>query len=181
MKCKIQIAVDSGVPTQLSYGFVCGFCSGFSLKKAGKVVAVVCGLGFMSLQSLSYAGYIKVDQEKIKNDVESIMDLNNDGKVDSDDVSQATNKIMNILSFNLPAGGGFSAGFIAGLRSGWKIKFSKHYWFVLILIVYMCRQKISQCFESASFDKKWIFIIENPIILWSNLPKLKKNNSNQIK
>ena len=115
---KIQIAVDSGVPTQLSYGFVCGFCSGFSLKKAGKVVAVVCGLGFMSLQSLSYAGYIKVDQEKIKNDVESIMDLNNDGKVDSDDVSQATNQIMNILSFNLPAGGGFSAGFIAGLRSG---------------------------------------------------------------
>jgi hypothetical protein len=40
---KVQEAVDSGVPTQLSYGFVCGYCSGYALKKAGKVAAIVFG------------------------------------------------------------------------------------------------------------------------------------------
>ena len=40
---KIQAAVDSGVPTQLSYGFICGFCSGYSLKKAGKMAAGIFG------------------------------------------------------------------------------------------------------------------------------------------
>ena len=40
---KLQAAVDSGVPTQVSYGFVCGYCSGYAAKKAGKVAAVVFG------------------------------------------------------------------------------------------------------------------------------------------
>eukprot|EP00560_Eucampia_antarctica_P008396 CAMPEP_0197825954 /NCGR_PEP_ID=MMETSP1437-20131217/2979_1 /TAXON_ID=49252 ORGANISM="Eucampia antarctica, Strain CCMP1452" /NCGR_SAMPLE_ID=MMETSP1437 /ASSEMBLY_ACC=CAM_ASM_001096 /LENGTH=122 /DNA_ID=CAMNT_0043426183 /DNA_START=393 /DNA_END=761 /DNA_ORIENTATION=+ len=118
MGAKIQGAVDSGIPTQLSYGFVCGYCSGFALKKVGKVGAVVFGLGFMSLQSLSYAGYIKVDHDRIKNHVETILDLNNDGKVDKEDADQAMGKVMEVLNYNLPAGGGFGAGFIGGIRSG---------------------------------------------------------------
>jgi hypothetical protein len=40
---KLQEAVDSGVPTQVSYGFVCGYCSGYAAKKAGKVAAIVFG------------------------------------------------------------------------------------------------------------------------------------------
>jgi hypothetical protein len=40
---KVQGAVDSGIPTQLSYGFVCGYCSGLALKKAGRIAAVVFG------------------------------------------------------------------------------------------------------------------------------------------
>jgi hypothetical protein len=40
---KLQAAVDSGVPTQVSYGFVCGYCSGYAAKKAGKIAAVVFG------------------------------------------------------------------------------------------------------------------------------------------
>jgi uncharacterized membrane protein (Fun14 family) len=40
---KVQAAVDSGVPTQLSYGFISGYCSGFALKKVGKVTAAVFG------------------------------------------------------------------------------------------------------------------------------------------
>lgn len=115
---KIQEAVDSGIPTKLSYGFVCGYCSGFAFKKIGKVGAIVFGLGFMSLQSLSYAGYIKVDHERIKNKVESIMDLNDDGKVDKEDADQAMEKVFEVLNYNLPAGSGFGAGFIGGLRSG---------------------------------------------------------------
>lgn len=44
----VQGAIDSGYPTQLSYGFVMGYCSGYALKKAGKVAAVILG------ESLSY-------------------------------------------------------------------------------------------------------------------------------
>jgi uncharacterized membrane protein (Fun14 family) len=40
---QIQGAIDTGIPTTISYGFVSGFCSGYALKKVGKVVAVVLG------------------------------------------------------------------------------------------------------------------------------------------
>lgn len=40
---QIQGAIDSGIPTQLSYGFVSGYASGYALKKAGRVAAVVFG------------------------------------------------------------------------------------------------------------------------------------------
>ena len=35
---QVQVMMDSGVPSQLSYGFVCGFCSGCTLKKLDAVV-----------------------------------------------------------------------------------------------------------------------------------------------
>ena len=53
---KAQEAIDSGVPTQISYGFICGYSSGYALKKVGKAASVVFGLGFVGLQSLAYAG-----------------------------------------------------------------------------------------------------------------------------
>jgi hypothetical protein len=40
---KMQSAVDSGIPTQLSYGFVSGYCSGMAFKKIGRVAAGVFG------------------------------------------------------------------------------------------------------------------------------------------
>lgn len=39
----IQKAVDTGIPTQLSYGFVCGYCSGYALKKVGRIGAIIGG------------------------------------------------------------------------------------------------------------------------------------------
>ena len=154
----IQGAIDSGYPTQLSYGFVMGYCSGYALKKVGKIAAVVLGefqcvttqnktiacvldvgvvvlseyiftliyhidhifsgTGFVALQSLQYSGYIKVDHSAIKSSVEGMMDLNKDGKVDQEDMEQASGKLMEVLQFNMPGGGGFAAGFVGGIRSG---------------------------------------------------------------
>ena len=113
-----QEVIDSGVPTQISYGFICGYSSGFALKKIGKVASVILGLGFVTLQSLSYAGYIEVDHGKLKKEVENVLDLNNDGKLDDQDASSAYNKIMEVLQFNMSGGSGFVAGFVGGLRSG---------------------------------------------------------------
>ena len=46
------------------------------------------------------------------------MDLNKDGKLDKEDMEQASTKMMELLQFNMPAGGGFVAGFVGGVRSG---------------------------------------------------------------
>lgn len=72
----------------------------------------------MTLQSLSYSGYITIDHNRMKKDVESMMDLNKDGKIDSDDTKIAFQKILSVLEYNMPSGGGFVAGFVGGIRSG---------------------------------------------------------------
>ena len=63
-------------------------------------------------------GYVQVNHDRLKEDVERMLDLNSDGKIDQDDVSIGYKRLMTVLSFNLPAGGGFGAGFISGIRSG---------------------------------------------------------------
>ena len=115
---KVNEAIATGVPTEISYGFVCGFSSGFALKKIGKVASVVFGLGFVGLQSLSYAGYVKVDHSVLQETVETAMDLNKDGKVDKNDADKALEKVMEVLQFGMNGGAGFAAGFVGGFRSG---------------------------------------------------------------
>ena len=80
--------------------------------------AIIIGLGFISLQTLSFYGYIKVDHGQLQKDVQDFLDLNEDGKVDSEDGKLIYNKVLKVLEFNLPAGGGFAAGFAGGLRMG---------------------------------------------------------------
>jgi uncharacterized membrane protein (Fun14 family) len=57
----------------------------------GKLKSMLCiclmlllrktGLGFMGLQTLAYKGYIHIDHDRMKKDMEAAMDLNKDGKV----------------------------------------------------------------------------------------------------
>mmetsp|Transcript_27025 Transcript_27025/g.56600 ORF Transcript_27025/g.56600 Transcript_27025/m.56600 type:complete len:131 (+) Transcript_27025:493-885(+) len=76
------------------------------------------GMGFVGVQALAYNGYIEVDHGKIKQDVEGLLDLNGDGKLDASDRAIASEKMMVMLQHNMPSGGGFVAGFAGGLRSG---------------------------------------------------------------
>lgn len=71
----------------------------------------------MSLQTLSYYGYVKVDHVAIKKDFENYLDFNSDGKIDKEDGKIAKNKVLEVLQYNMPAGGGFVAGFVGGLRN----------------------------------------------------------------
>jgi hypothetical protein len=80
----------------------------FSLSKCSK----------LKFQINSYMGYVQVDHGRLKEDMEGLLDLNSDGKVDKDDANLGYNKVMKVLAFNLPAGGGFGAGFMGGLRTG---------------------------------------------------------------
>lgn len=111
-------AVETGVPSQLSWGFCSGYCAGFAGKKASKVVAVGVGGVFCLMQALAYHGYVVVDQEKISREFLALYDTNNDGKVDLADAEDLYAKALEVLSFNMPSGGGFAAGVAMGLRSG---------------------------------------------------------------
>lgn len=43
---------------------------------------------------LSYMGYVELDYSKIEDEVMTSLDLNDDGKVDSDDVKEIWNRTM---------------------------------------------------------------------------------------
>jgi len=109
--------LDSGLPTQLTYGFVAGYCSGMALKRIGQTAATVLGVGFVTLQTLSYYGYIEISHNKFKTTIENMLDLNKDGKVDKSDLQQSYDRIMGVLTYNLPSGAGFVGGFWGGIRS----------------------------------------------------------------
>ena len=72
----------------------------------------------MSLQALSYYGYVKVDHSQLQRDFNDMLDLNQDGKVDAEDGKVIYNKLLEVLEFNLPSGSGFAAGFVGGVRMG---------------------------------------------------------------
>lgn len=74
-------------------------------------------MGFVTIQTLSYKGYLQVDHVKIQKQVEGLLDLNEDGKVDVADGKIAFDQTMQVLQYNMPSGTGFAAGFIGGLRS----------------------------------------------------------------
>jgi len=105
------------LPTQLTYGFVAGYCSGMALKRIGQTAATVLGVGFVTLQTLSYYGYIEISHNKFKTTIENMLDLNKDGKVDKSDLQQSYDRIMGVLTYNLPSGAGFVGGFWGGIRS----------------------------------------------------------------
>ncbi|GAX12379.1 hypothetical protein FisN_1Hh313 [Fistulifera solaris] len=115
---KVQSAIDTGLPTEVSYGFISGYCSGFAMKKVGKAAGLIFGLGFIGLQTLANQGYITVNHGKLREEVEGFFDMNKDGKIDRGDGQLAYDKLMEVLTYNLPSGSGFAAGFIGGIRSG---------------------------------------------------------------
>jgi len=54
-------------------------CSGFALKKLGKLAAFGFGSLFVLLQGLAYSGYIDVNYGKLESDVSNVLDRNHDG------------------------------------------------------------------------------------------------------
>ena len=125
---QISSALASGIPTDISYGFFAGYFSGLALKKIGKVASITLGASFLALQTLAYNGYIDVHHEKLQKQVESMLDRNNDGVVDSEDLKGMLDDVKKVAGFKLDddstnkklyaSGGGFTMGFYGGLRSG---------------------------------------------------------------
>ena len=104
--------------SQLSVGSVMGFCSGYAMKKVGKALAVVVGLGFVALQTAASYGYLEIKWQKISDAAKKSVDPNSDGKFDKEDIIILWKKVKAVLTTNLPSNAGFSLGFLCGLKSG---------------------------------------------------------------
>ncbi|KAL9186791.1 hypothetical protein ACHAXT_010511 [Thalassiosira profunda] len=123
---QISAAIASGIPTDISYGFFAGYFSGLALKKIGKVASIALGAGFLALQTLAYHGYVDVHHDKLQREVEAVLDRNNNGVVDAEDLKSALDEVRKVAGFGLEengkslaaSGGGFGMGFLGGLRSG---------------------------------------------------------------
>eukprot|EP00239_Pterosperma_sp_CCMP1384_P002362 CAMPEP_0197847468 /NCGR_PEP_ID=MMETSP1438-20131217/6324_1 /TAXON_ID=1461541 /ORGANISM="Pterosperma sp., Strain CCMP1384" /LENGTH=271 /DNA_ID=CAMNT_0043459401 /DNA_START=79 /DNA_END=891 /DNA_ORIENTATION=- len=104
--------------TQIGFGVVAGYTSGLAMRTAGKVGGIAIGTGFIFIQGLSYLGYVDVDWRKVERDYCTLLDFDGDGKVTTNDINLAWNKVQSVLAFNLPAGTGFSAGLLYGMGLG---------------------------------------------------------------
>jgi uncharacterized membrane protein (Fun14 family) len=103
---------------QLGISGCAGICCGITLKQAGRGMAVVLGVTFTGLQLLSSLGYIHINYDKVTEDCNNAMDLNGDGKVDEKDAVLVYDKLMSLLTANLPNASGFCSGFCLGVYYG---------------------------------------------------------------
>lgn len=110
--------LDTGIPSQITAGFTAGFCMGYAVKKSLKVAALVIGFIIMSVQILAASGYVTTSWDGASGDFVKWLDANGDGKIDSEDFKIWFNKATAVVGYNLPAGSGWLAGWIAGLRTG---------------------------------------------------------------
>uniref|UniRef100_A0A7S1Y6P0 EF-hand domain-containing protein n=1 Tax=Grammatophora oceanica TaxID=210454 RepID=A0A7S1Y6P0_9STRA len=104
--------------SKLTFGSLVGYCSGYAMKRIGKAVAFGVGVIFLGLQGLVSTGYIEVDWLKIKDDAMKSADTTGDGKVDTEDLKVYWRKFWKMATHKLPDAGGFSLGFLYGVRYG---------------------------------------------------------------
>ncbi|KAF9103084.1 hypothetical protein BGX27_010739 [Mortierella sp. AM989] len=103
---------------ELTFGMAMGLCSGFLVKKLGKMMMLVVGLGFVSLQFLASSGIIQVNWVAIEKKFKSRFDVDRDGKVTSKDARHGFRWLTGILTNNFQFKSTFVGGFVLGFRYG---------------------------------------------------------------
>lgn len=94
-----------------------GYTAGYAFKRAFKVFFLSFGCCFIGLQSLASNGFITVHWEAMEKQFHRLADLDGDGKVDEKDIKDGYDRVLAYLSAGAPSVGGFSTGFLVGLRS----------------------------------------------------------------
>lgn len=100
---------------QLTFGMVAGACSGYALKRIGRQLAFGVGCVFIVAQGLSYSGYIEIKWNKVQQRAISAIDTDGDGRITMADMKAYWRRLRHVLTYNLPAGTGFTAGVASGL------------------------------------------------------------------
>jgi len=100
---------------QITFGYFCGVVSGYALKRIGLRVAFALGSLFIVAQTFSYLGYIDIKWNKVQQSVVAKIDTDDDGKITTSDLKVYWQKFKEVMSYNLPAGGGYSLGVASGL------------------------------------------------------------------
>ena len=103
-------ALLSGPAGELGFGGVAGAIVGYTAKKLTKLVALALGLVFIAIQGLVYLKFVSVDWNAVQSTAEHVW-------TDAQGVTLA-DRAWEVLSANLPFGGGFVAGFALGFKLG---------------------------------------------------------------
>ncbi|KAG0282277.1 FUN14 domain-containing protein 1 [Linnemannia gamsii] len=103
---------------ELTFGMAMGLCSGYLFKKLGKLMMLVVGLGFVSLQLLVNSGYIQVNWKKVESRFVDQFDVDRDGKVTVNDAKHGFRWLMNLLTKNFQFKSTFVGGFVLGFKNG---------------------------------------------------------------
>lgn len=92
---------------QLGVGGVAGLCVGYGLKKLGKLIAILIGLLFLSLQFLAWKGIISINYE-------TLLQWGNE-TIRSIGLAEGT---FGVIIANMPFAASFLVGFAIGLKMG---------------------------------------------------------------
>ncbi|KAF9177968.1 hypothetical protein BGZ51_008234 [Haplosporangium sp. Z 767] len=103
---------------ELTFGTLMGLCSGYLFKKIGKMMMLVIGLGFVSLQLLTNSGYIHVNWGLIESRFKEKFDLDKDGKVTMNDARHGFRGLILLLTRNFQFKSTFVSGFVLGFKYG---------------------------------------------------------------
>mmetsp|Transcript_29352 Transcript_29352/g.71541 ORF Transcript_29352/g.71541 Transcript_29352/m.71541 type:complete len:116 (-) Transcript_29352:229-576(-) len=101
---------------EITFGGLMGACAGYATKQVAKQVAYAIGLFFIGVQVLAYNDVIKIPYSDLSKKFQKTLDLNDDDKLDADDLIIVWNKVKKVLAHGLPNAAGFAAGFALGLR-----------------------------------------------------------------
>lgn len=100
----------SGPAGELGFGGVTGAIVGYTAKKLTKLAALVIGLIFIVIQGLVYLKFVSVDWNAVQHSAGHVWR-------DTQGVTLA-DRAWDVISANLPFGGGFVAGFALGFKMG---------------------------------------------------------------
>jgi uncharacterized membrane protein (Fun14 family) len=100
----------AGPAAGLGFGGIAGLVVGYTAKKLTKLVALALGAAFILVQVLVYLGVIEVHWGVVQTAAEGAWQ-------DAEGVTMA-DRAWDIVSANLPFGGGFVAGFALGFKMG---------------------------------------------------------------
>ncbi|KAG2181937.1 hypothetical protein INT43_006862 [Umbelopsis isabellina] len=104
---------------ELTFGAFLGVCTGYLIKKVGKLFAMMVGVGFVFLQYCSSKGFVSVHWDRIENNWwKRGLDVDHDGKVTKGDIKNKWNMLLGFLTQNLQFKTSFTAGLYAGIRYG---------------------------------------------------------------
>jgi len=94
----------------MGFGGLAGAVVGYAAKKITKLLALLLGCLFIVIQILAYKGFIQVDWGAVQTASEHAMQ--------SEEGRTVAQRAWDVLTANLPWGGGFVAGFVIGFKLG---------------------------------------------------------------
>ncbi|KAJ8656019.1 hypothetical protein O0I10_008241 [Lichtheimia ornata] len=103
---------------ELSFGAVLGVCTGYLIKKVGKLFALAIGAGFIFLQYMSFKGYITVHWDRLEGGYQRRLDVDKDGRVTHRDIRSHWDRFVGFLTHNIQFKSTFLVGLYTGIRYG---------------------------------------------------------------